>query len=666
MNILLIDKRVSRYEDIITAIDHALAVGIVFDYDTDTFETIKTRISEALQLHAASGGGATPGAASASASVSVGLIQHNYHAPTFSMVSVASAVETHSSQQPSCIVAQVETLDPALESWAQFKDFIVWCKTECGAAHFDMMACALYSNPDWKYIADTLPKQTGVDVRASTDETGSAALGGDWFLESHAGVNLKTVYFTELIETYRGVLGVSDYSLFITSVGTVYASGHNTYGQMGLGAYTGDILVPTLITLNIGSVAVSAGWNHSLFLTSTGTVYTAGDNYYGQLGLGDPLGSSYTYNRLVPTLITSNITGLNIVAVSAGDSHSLFLTSTGTVYATGYNGFGQLGLGLSTATNINVPTLITSGIGSLNIIAISSGRDHSLFLTSTGAVYATGANSEGQLGLGDNTLRTVPTLITSGIGGLKVVAISAGGYHSLFLTSTGTVYAAGYNAYGALGLGDTTARNVPTLISGIAGLIIVATSVGDRHSLFLTSTGTVYATGYNAYGDLGLGDTSNRNVPTLIPSLANIVAVSAGKEHSLFLTSTGKVYSAGYNNHGQLGLGDTSNRNVPTLMSGTYSRLMNANTPANFVGTGNGTYSIAYSYDGVRWIPVLNSKSIFSGQGNGIAYSTILSRWVAVGEGTTNSIAYSLDGITWFGGGTSIFSINGNGVGPLT
>ena len=320
VNILLIDKRVSRYEDIVAAIDPVLAIGVTFDYDVDTFETIKERISEALQLHAASSDGtsmitattaATPGAAS------VGLIQHNYNAPTFSMVSASSA--SSASSAPSCIVAQVATLDPALETWAQFKDFIVWCKTVCGAAHFDLMACALYSNPDWKYIVDTLaapePAQTGVDIRASTDETGSAALGGNWFLESHTGVNLKAVYFTELIETYRGILGSSsNHSLFIKSTGAVYAAGWNYFSQLGLNDLT-NRNVPTLITSVIGSltiVAASAGHGHSLFLTSTGAVYATGHNIYGALGLGD------TTDRYVPTLITSGIGGSTINDVSTG------------------------------------------------------------------------------------------------------------------------------------------------------------------------------------------------------------------------------------------------------------------------------------------------------------------------------------------------------------
>jgi len=129
MNILLIDKRVSRYEDIVAAIDPTLAVGIVFDYFEDTFETLKVRIRD-LDV---SNTNATPN--------SVGLVQHNYRAPMFSML----AAEQNATSS-SCIVSRVEVLDPELATWTQFKDFIKWCKSEHGATHFDMMACALYSN----------------------------------------------------------------------------------------------------------------------------------------------------------------------------------------------------------------------------------------------------------------------------------------------------------------------------------------------------------------------------------------------------------------------------------------------------------------------------------------------------------------------------------------
>ena len=128
MNILLIDKRVQDYETIVAAIDPGLAVGVVFDYFEDTFDTLKARMRDL-------------GIATAT---SIGLVQHNYRSPTFSMLAAAAEQNAASS---SCIVTQVEAQDPELATWARFRDFIVWCKTEHGAAHFDMMACALYSDP---------------------------------------------------------------------------------------------------------------------------------------------------------------------------------------------------------------------------------------------------------------------------------------------------------------------------------------------------------------------------------------------------------------------------------------------------------------------------------------------------------------------------------------
>jgi hypothetical protein len=67
-----------------------------------------------------------------------------------------------------------------------------------------MMACAIYSDANWKYIINKLETDTGVTIRASTDDTGATTLGGDWFLESNTGVNLKGLYFTEAIEHYQG------------------------------------------------------------------------------------------------------------------------------------------------------------------------------------------------------------------------------------------------------------------------------------------------------------------------------------------------------------------------------------------------------------------------------------------------------------------------------
>jgi uncharacterized protein YjbI with pentapeptide repeats len=221
-NILLIDKRVQDYETIVNASDPELCIPVLFDYYTDTIEDIKARISTACDSDALSMSSLTP--TDDGAHRCIGLLQHNYNRPFYNLV----AADTEAS-----VIMSVNELDPELASWAPLRGLIEWCHTtpEISAAYFDMMACALYANNDWKYIIDNLETQTGVTIRASTDDTGSSALGGDWFLETQAGVNLKGIYFTEAINEYHGILQTSDqlrkYSTKGFAAGSVLAWGEN-------------------------------------------------------------------------------------------------------------------------------------------------------------------------------------------------------------------------------------------------------------------------------------------------------------------------------------------------------------------------------------------------------------------------------------------------------
>ena len=92
---------------------------------------------------------------------------------------------------------------------------------------------------------------------------------------------------------------------------------------------------------------------------------------------------------------------------------------------------------------------------------------------------------------------------------------------------------------------------------------IIQISAGFKYSLALDNNGQIYAFGYNLYGQLGLGDNNNRNIPTLISNLTNIIQISSGYTHSLALNNNGQVYAFGNNFAGQLGLGDKKDRNIP-------------------------------------------------------------------------------------------------------
>jgi alpha-tubulin suppressor-like RCC1 family protein len=182
--------------------------------------------------------------------------------------------------------------------------------------------------------------------------------------------------------------------------------------------------------------------------------------------------------------------------------------------------------------------------------AIAAGGFHSLALTESGEVYAWGWNEYGQLGLGDTEDRLTPTKVE---GLPRVKAVAAGYDHFLALTESGEVYACGDNVYGQLGLGDTENRLTPTKVEGLpkvkaiaaGGISPVQSIVVASHSLALTESGEVYAWGYNADGQLGLGDTEDRLTPTKVEGLPKVKAVAAGYDHSLALTESGEVYAWG-------------------------------------------------------------------------------------------------------------------------
>ena len=189
--VLLVDKRIQGYDNIISTVKPDVRC-IVFD-TVEVVDVCKQQSITSFQYMANKI--AELGAPSFS---SIGIVQHNFKMPYHQFFGTNSS--------DFLIVSSVETVDPTLQSWGGFATFISGLKTTYGLQNLDLMACALYSNPDWKDIIDTLAVQTGVTIRASTDDTGAASLGGDWVLESHAGINLKTVYFTDAIDEYLGLL----------------------------------------------------------------------------------------------------------------------------------------------------------------------------------------------------------------------------------------------------------------------------------------------------------------------------------------------------------------------------------------------------------------------------------------------------------------------------
>ena len=350
-----------------------------------------------------------------------------------------------------------------------------------------------------------------------------------------------------------GVTWNINYSSVYVPSFIAYGWGSSRFGKLGDGTTTSKSSPVTVVGGITNWSTVSAGQEHSLGLTSTGILYAWGYNQSGQLGDGT------TVSKNSPVTVIGGIT--NWSKVSAGGL-SLGLTSTGILYAWGVNSSGQLGTG--NTTNRSSPVTVVGGITNWSQLSASSSQ--SLGLTSTGIAYAWGNNNYGQLGDGTTTNRSSPVTVVGGITNWSQV--SAGGDHNLGLTSTGIAYAWGQGFTGVLGDGTTTNRSSPvTVVGGITNWSQL--SAGAQHSLGLTSTGVAYAWGSNQFGRLGDGtETSTSSPVTVVGGITNWSQLSASASHSLGLTSTGIAYAWGNNGYGKLGDGTTTNRSSPVTVVG--------------------------------------------------------------------------------------------------
>lgn len=349
--------------------------------------------------------------------------------------------------------------------------------------------------------------------------------------------------------------------------------------------------------------------------SSAGAVYAWLDNDAGQLGIGT-IGPQFDSKTPVPSDMPSGTTS---TGVAGGQSHSLAVTSTGAVYAFGRNGRGQLGDNTTTNSYVPVRTSIPAGV---TVTAVAAGWDQSLALTSTGAVYAWGYNTSGQLGDGTTKQRNAPVLVHLPAGTVAT-AVAAGQYFSLAVTSTGAAYAWGYNGFGQLGNGTTVNSDVPVRVHLPTGVVATAVGGGDNHSLVVTSTGKVYASGKNTFGQLGDGTTTQSHVPVLVHLPAGVIAktVAAGGisptatkpegDYSVAVTSTGAVYAWGADGIGQLGNNSTKSSTVPVrtqLPAGVAATGIGAGPNYGYAVTSTGdVYYWGAGIDGKHLVPVPTS-----------------------------------------------------------
>lgn len=334
--------------------------------------------------------------------------------------------------------------------------------------------------------------------------------------------------------------------------------GQNFDGQLGNGTTSGDELLPVLATLPPGTriTQVAPGCSHSLALTSTGTVLAWGANGAGQLGNGAVGGRNATP---APVLMPA---GVRIRSVSGGCAFSLAVSTAGQLWAWGTNSTGQLGNGSMDGFSAT-PVLVQLPAG-VRVRMAAGGLDHALAVTTDGQVFAWGDNRVGQLGngtAGPGTGTPGPVHLPDGV---QVITVTAGELDSLAVTTRGRVLGWGTESSGALGNGQGSGFTTVPVRAQLPPFIRVrSVFAGCFHSLAVTTTGAVFGFGANGNGELGIGRTGDQLVPvrTRLPAGTRVIAAGGGCQHSVAVTGGGKLLSWGIG--GLLGNGTTALSTVP-------------------------------------------------------------------------------------------------------
>jgi alpha-tubulin suppressor-like RCC1 family protein len=315
---------------------------------------------------------------------------------------------------------------------------------------------------------------------------------------------------------------------------------------------------------------ILSGKEYSLVLISDGSVWATGVNVNGQLGDGTRTDKS-TWTSVMASGVTQ---------VAAGANHSLALKSDGAVWATGDNEDGQLGDGTTTQCS-RWKSVIPAGV-----VQLSARNYHSLALKADGSVWATGGNWAGQFGDGTTTGKSTWTsVIASG-----VTQVAAGGYHSLVLKDDGSVWAAGRNDLGQLGNGTNTHKTMWFCVMP-SGSDVIQVAAGSEHSLALKSDGSVWATGHNAYGQLGDITSADKKTWTCVMAAGSgVTQVAAGFLNSFALKCDGSVWATGCNTQGQFGDGTAANKST-----------WNSVIPSGVTQVAGGHHSLALKADGTLW-----------------------------------------------------------------
>ena len=480
------------------------------------------------------------------------------------------------------------------------------------------------------------------------------------------------------VTTWASIVSGNYHLLATRADGTLWGWGYNVFGQIGNGTTT-NATSPVQIGTATNWTSLSGGYYHSLGVRSDGTLWAWGYNFYGQIGDGtvvnrsSPLqiGTATNWKSVVagghqsaatkldnslwtwgynlygqlgqgfiditsrPTVPAQVGTATNWSLLAPGYYHTVAARSDGTVWSWGNDSFNELGY----STNNKLLQPVAAQFGAVS--SASSGFSHTVVLKPDGTLWTMGSNGSGQLGIGASDSGE-HQVIAQPQPGTQWISAAAGGNHTAAVRSDGTLWTWGYNFYGQIGDGTTTQRNSPVQVGSDNNWASVA--CGYNFTVGLRTDGTVWAWGYNSDGEIGNGTTSSAGqfTPLQVGSASDWASITCGYYHVLATKQNGTLWSWGYNLYGQIGNGSTTNQTTPVQIG--------AAATWRSVSAGY-AHSLATRNDGTLWAWGHNGFGQL-GDGTTTQRTTPVqvgtgTNWQSVAGGTYHSYATKLDGSLW-------------------
>ncbi|KAE8720659.1 Regulator of chromosome condensation (RCC1) family with FYVE zinc finger domain [Hibiscus syriacus] len=333
----------------------------------------------------------------------------------------------------------------------------------------------------------------------------------------------KAMESTTVLDVH-GIACGSSHAVIVTKQGEIFSWGEESGGRLGHGA-DADVpqpkLMDTLRGMNFQSAA--CGEYHTCAVTVSGDLYTWGDGAHSS-GL---LGHGSDVSHWIPRRV-SDMDGMHVSYVSCGPWHTALLTSGGELFTFGDGYFGALGHGDRSSTTVlrkveTLSRLRTTRVscGSWHTAAVvvtESSDDGCPDSSSSTKLFTWGDGDKGELGHGNREPRLSPQSVDA-LFDVNISQVACGQNLTVTLSTSGQVYTMGSSAYGQLG-SRTVDGKVPTRVGGkIAGRFVEEIACGSHHVAVVTSKKEVYTWGKGTNGQLGHGNTDDRETPTRVDFL---------------------------------------------------------------------------------------------------------------------------------------------------